>query len=148
MEGSNLHSFIIEESNLVLTCSTMSLQLSFVFMWTVKCLYPYNNVLLFHHILVLYNHTKTHKLQFYSDLTLINLNEEMFEFFLVSTTNKYSVDNFVVWYFGSDTKYFFLLSVVLNLISLCFLKFFIVFSKNELFKDFKQSFSKIFFAFL
>ena len=31
-----------------------------------NCLYPYNTILLFHNILALHNHTKTHTLIFYS----------------------------------------------------------------------------------
>ena len=58
---------------------------------------------------------------------------------------KFSVKNFIVWKFCSDTK-FLLFSVVINLMSLYFRTFFIVFLKTELLISLKKPFSKSFFG--
>ena len=74
-------------------------------------MYPCNTVFVFHHILGLHNHTKTHTLQFYLVLLFAVPNRLVysweFEVFLISIINKQSVKNFVVWYLRYDTKYFF-----------------------------------------
>ena len=70
-----------------------------------NCVYPYNIILLFYHILVLHNQTKNH--------TLINPNIESpkqtllfisIRVCFIFIANKFSVKKFVVWQFGSDTK--------------------------------------------
>ena len=53
-----------------------------------SCLCPYNQVLHFHHILVLHNHAKVHKLQFYLDLILISLFVNIWVV-LISIVNKF-----------------------------------------------------------
>ena len=47
-------------------------------MYTMNCLYPYNTSLLFHHTLVLHNHSKSHTLIFYLILQLKVVNRQAF----------------------------------------------------------------------
>ena len=64
----------------------------------------------------------------------------------ISIASKFSEHHFVVWLFGSNTKWFLLLSVVRCLMFQNFLTFLIVFLKTELLISSKKSFSKYYFA--
>ena len=70
----------------------------YMYMYICICinLYLYNTILLFHHISVLHNYTKTHTLTFYLALVLKVLNAQILLcFFFNSIANKLSVKNFV-----------------------------------------------------
>ena len=50
-----------------------------LFLWIQwNCLYPYNTILVFQHILALHNYTKTHASLFYWFLILIDLNKQFY----------------------------------------------------------------------
>ena len=78
---------------------------------------------------------------------IIFLNFTIFFFFFISIANKYYMKNFVVWWFGSDTKLFFVLAVLTSLISSWFLIFSKVFSKNCIIHQAKKIFFKIVYLF-
>ena len=112
-----------------------------------SCLYQYHKLLHFLHTLIWYNQSKIHILQFYLDFILMNLNKKtcslIFEFFSFQL-----LIDFLILKIGFDTKYFFPLSVVTNLIFLYFLIFSIVFLKTALLINFKKSVSKLFSLFV
>ena len=55
---------------------------------------PFDTILLFHHILILHNHTKAHTLIFYLILVLKVLNKQVYSFvFFISIANKCFVKN-------------------------------------------------------
>ena len=115
---------------------------------TIVCLYPYNTVLLFHHIFVLRNHTKSRILQFYSVLILtVPVDRFIYDYliFFMPVVDKFSVKNFVVFIFGSDFKYFF--STIASLMSLYFLIFSIVFPKNYIIHQLEKVFLKVILCF-
>ena len=65
-------------TKLLWTSSETSLQITPVFTWTLKLLYPHKKVLHFRNILDLYNYTKIDILQFYSDWILISPNKQAY----------------------------------------------------------------------
>ena len=112
-----------------------------------SCRYSHKTGLLFLHNLVLYNHTKTPISLFSLILILINPirmlypKVSVFLLFLLLTSfqKKLLYDSLVPM-----PNSFFLL---LQLLSLCFLTFFIAFPKSVLFINLQNAFSKIIFAF-
>ena len=98
-------------------------------------------ILLFRHIVVLHNHTKTHRFIFYLILVLKILNRLVFSltsvlfFLFISIANRFSVKNFHIF-------------LLCQFYYLCFLTFSIVFPKTALHINLKKSLPKSFFAFL
>ena len=112
-----------------------------------SCLYPYNTIF-FHHIFVLFYHTKTHLLQFYLYLILIILNKQDFSLIFQVFFQFLLLINFLwkVLLYNSSVlipNNLFSFFVVTSLMALYFLIFYIVFPKAELFINFKKIFFKI-----
>ena len=97
-------------------------------MYTIKpkCLFPYNEILIFHHIWILHKHTETQTLIFCLILPFKFLERQVYP----------CIFDFFCFYFFI---YFYL--------SLCFLTFSIAFPKNALFINLRKPFSKFFFYF-
>ena len=117
-------------------------------------MYSYSISVLYLHILVLYNHTATHILLIYWLLnkpkrTGLFMTTFVFSFLLLMNVLK----TFIFWLCCSDTRLFFLLSVVIKLVSMWFFIFSIVFLKAVLFinlkkKSFQSYFLLLFFYFI
>ena len=95
-----------------------------------NCLHPYNTIWLFHHILVLHNHTKTHTWLFYLILILINL------LIKLRSMITWFWHQIVSFSFCCDKFNIFMFSPVFH-----------GFSKNYIFINLKKYFSKSYFAF-
>ena len=117
----------------------------------IQCLYPCKTICFFHHIFVLHNHVKSHTLLFDLTLVLTVVNRQVYSqistfFFFISIATTYFVKSFWCDNLFLILNNSLLISVVTNLISLCFLTFFMIFPKTTWLINLKKSFSKLFFT--
>ena len=95
--------------------------------------------------------TLSYQYSYIAILLMSRINNELFigstSVLFIYIASRFSENHFVVWQFGSSTRWLLFLSVVTSLMSPYFLIFSIVFPKTELFINLKKS-SKSFVAFV